>query len=151
MDMGMILPTDRLTSQGKGEPAAKYQSFKDLFDSLTLCKFAPLQVPQLCEILNALTGWEYGPENLLAAGDRSVNIKRAISNKFGLSREHDTLPRICRNALDEGTTAGVEPNMEVMLEEYYRYRGWDRETGRPSKEKLIELGLNQVAEDLYPE
>jgi aldehyde:ferredoxin oxidoreductase len=147
----MILPTDRLTSEGKGEPAAKFQSFKDLFDSLTLCKFAPLQVPQLCEILNALTGWEYGPEDLLAAGDRSVNIKRAISNKFGLSREHDTLPWICRNALDEGTTAGVEPNMEVMLEEYYRYRGWDRETGRPSKEKLIELGLNQVAEDLYPE
>jgi aldehyde:ferredoxin oxidoreductase len=147
----MILPTDRLTSEGKGEPAAKFQSFKDLFDSLTLCKFAPLQVPQLCEMLNALTGWAYSPEDLLAAGDRSLNIKRALSNKLGLSREHDTLPWICRKALDEGTTAGVEPNLEVMLEEYYQYRGWDRETGRPSKEKLIELGLNQVAEDLYPE
>ena len=43
----MILPGDRLVSAGKGEPAAKFQSFKDLFDALTLCKFAPLQVPQL--------------------------------------------------------------------------------------------------------
>jgi aldehyde:ferredoxin oxidoreductase len=41
--------------------------------------------------------------------------------------------------------------MEMMLEEYYHYRGWDRETGKPSKEKLIELGLNRVAEDLYPQ
>ena len=36
-----------------------------------------------------------------------------------------------------------------MLREYYAYRAWDWETGRPSKEKLLELGMNQVAEDLY--
>ena len=68
----MILPGDRLVSEGKGEPAAKFQSFKDLFDALTLCKFAPLQVPQLCDMLNALTGWEFGPQELLAAGARIV-------------------------------------------------------------------------------
>jgi aldehyde:ferredoxin oxidoreductase len=147
----MILPSDRLISEGKGEPAAKFQSFKDLFDALTLCKFAPLQVPQLCDILNALTGWEFGPEELLAVGDRSVNIKRAVSNRFGLTREQDTLPKICLDALDEGTTAGVQPNLEVMLKEYYEYRGWDWATGKPTREKLIELGLNQVAADLYPQ
>ncbi|UCG08111.1 MAG: aldehyde ferredoxin oxidoreductase family protein [Desulfobacterales bacterium] len=145
----MILPSDRLVSEGKGEPAAKFQSFKDLFDALTLCKFAPLQVPQLCEMLNALTGWEFSPEDLLKAGDRSVNIKRAVSSKFGLTREHDTIPKICRDALDEGTTAGIQPDLETMLKEYYQYRGWDWETGKPTKEKLIDLGLNQAAEDLY--
>jgi aldehyde:ferredoxin oxidoreductase len=147
----MILPGDRLVSEGKGEPAAKFQSFKDLFDALTLCKFAPLQVPQLCDMLNALTGWEFGPEELLAAGDRSVNIKRAVSNRFGLTRDHDTLPQICREALDEGTTAGVVPDMDVMLKEYYQYRGWDWATGRPTREKLVELGLNQVADEFYPQ
>ncbi|MGD2125122.1 MAG: aldehyde ferredoxin oxidoreductase family protein [Desulfobacteraceae bacterium] len=146
----MIFPSDRLVSEGKGELAAKYQSFKDLFDALTLCKFSPLQVAGLCEMLNALTGWEYGPEELLAAGDRSVNIKRAISNKFGLSRDHDALPEICLNALDEGSTAGIKPDLEVMLKEYYDYRGWDWETGRPTKEKLVELGLSQVVEEMYP-
>jgi aldehyde:ferredoxin oxidoreductase len=145
----MILPSDRLVSEGKGEPAAKFQSFKDLFDALTLCKFAPLQVPQLCDMLNALTGWEFGPEDLLAAGDRSVNIKRAISNTFGLTREHDTVPRICLEALEEGTTAGVQPDLEVMLKEYYEYRGWDWETGKPGKAKLLELGLDHIAEDFY--
>jgi aldehyde:ferredoxin oxidoreductase len=146
----MILPTDRLVSEGKGEPAAKFQSFKDLFDAFTLCKFAPLQVPLLCDILNALTGWDFGPEDLLAAGDRSVNIKRAVSNKFGLNRQHDTVPRICLDALEEGTTAGVQPDLAAMLKEYYQYRGWDWETGKPTKEKLIELGLDNIAEDMYP-
>ena len=147
----MILPSDRLVSEGKGEPAAKFQSFKDLFDALTLCKFAPLQVPQICEILNALTGWEFGPEELLAAGDRSVNLKRAISNKLGVTRNDDILPEICLDPLSEGTTDGIRPDMEIMLKEYYRYRDWDWQTGKPTKEKLMELGLTQAVEDLYPQ
>jgi len=38
----MILPSERLSSEGKNEGVAKFQSWKGLFDSLTLCKFAPL-------------------------------------------------------------------------------------------------------------
>lgn len=146
----MILPSDRLVSEGKGEPAAKYQSLKDLYDALTLCKFSPYQVPQLCEMLNGLTGWQFNPDQLLAAGDRSINIKRAISNKLGLKREQDSLPKICLDALKEGTTAGVQPDLEVMLKEYYQYRGWDWESGKPTREKLKELDLQHVAEEFYP-
>jgi aldehyde:ferredoxin oxidoreductase len=145
----MILPSERLSSEGKGAGAAKYQSLKDLFDALTLCKFAPITPTQICEMLNAVTGWAFSPQELLAAGDRSVNLKRAISNRLGLNREHDRLPAICAEALDEGTTAGTKPDMEKMLREYYHFRGWDLATGRPSKEKLLELGLNRPAEELY--
>jgi aldehyde:ferredoxin oxidoreductase len=146
----MILPGDRLVSAGKGEPAAKFQSVKDLFDALTLCKFAPLTVPQLCEILNALAGWEFGPQELLTAGDRSVALKRALGVKFGLSRKDDALPEICLRPLDEGATAGTSPDMALMLKDYYRYRGWDWETGKPTQEKLLDLGLDQVAREMYP-
>jgi aldehyde:ferredoxin oxidoreductase len=52
--------------------------------------------------------------------------------------------------LDEGSTAGVEPDMEKMLREYYRFRGWDWDTGRPTKAKLLELGLHQAAAEMYP-
>ena len=60
-------------------------------------------MPQICEMLNALTGWKFEPEELLAAGDRSVALKRAISNKFGVTRDHDILPKICLEPLNEGT------------------------------------------------
>ena len=146
----MILPGERLSSEGKSEGAAKYQSLKDLFDSLALCKFAPLPPTQLCEMLNAITGWQFDPKELLAAGDRSINIKRAVSNKLGLTREQDRMPRILTTALGEGTAAGVEPDLEKMLKGYYQFRGWDWATGRPTKEKLLELGLNQVAAEVYP-
>jgi len=145
----MILPTDRHSAEGKGAFAAQFQSLKDLFDALTLCKFAPLTPTMLCDILNGITGWEYTPDALLAAGDRSVNIKRAISLKLGLTRDEDCLPEICLRPLDEGTSADLVPDMDKMLEDYYDSRSWVWETGRPSKEKLLELGLDQVAEDLY--
>jgi aldehyde:ferredoxin oxidoreductase len=100
-------------------------------------------------LLNALTGWNFGPEELLTAGDRSVNLKRSINNRFGVTRDHDTLPEICLKPLSEGTTDGIRPDMEIMLKEYYQYRGWDWQTGKPTQEKLLELGLTQAVEDLY--
>jgi aldehyde:ferredoxin oxidoreductase len=33
-----------------------------------------------------------------------------------------------------------------MLDEYYKARGWSRETGIPTKEKLEQLGLGDLAE-----
>ncbi len=146
----MILPGERLSSVGKSEAVAKYQSWKELFDTLTLCKFAPLTPTQVSEMLRAVTGWDYNPQDLLKAGDRSVNLKRVISNKLGLSRHHDKLPRICTSALNEGSTAGIEPDMEKMLKEYYHFRGWDWETGWPKKEKLLELDLPEAAAEMYP-
>jgi aldehyde:ferredoxin oxidoreductase len=35
-----------------------------------------------------------------------------------------------------------------MKSKFYTLRGWDPETGIPTEETLIELGLGDVAEDL---
>jgi aldehyde:ferredoxin oxidoreductase len=145
-----LVPNNRLSSEGKGGPAAKLQSLADLYDALTLCKFAHLSVKQLCRILNAITGWAMTPDSLLQAGERSVNIKRAISNRLGLTREHDHLPRIAATPLAEGASAGKEPDMGKMLKEYYQYRSWDWQSGKPTEAKLLALGLKQAAADLYP-
>ena len=37
---------------------------------------------------------------------------------------------------------------EQMKDEYYEIRGWDKETGIPTREKLVELGLEDVAEEV---
>jgi aldehyde:ferredoxin oxidoreductase len=100
-------------------------------------------------MLNAVTGWEFNPEDLLAAGNRSINLKRAISNLLGVTRHHDKLPEICLEPLSEGTTDGVQPDMEVMLKEYYQYHGWDWESGKPTRDRLVELDLGHVADELY--
>jgi len=49
------------------------------------------------------------------------------------------------------TLGGRELNQETMdewLNEYYEERGWDAKTGRPTKRKLLSLGLESVAKDL---
>jgi aldehyde:ferredoxin oxidoreductase len=35
-----------------------------------------------------------------------------------------------------------------MLDEYYTERGWDLATGKPGREKLAELNLGYVADEL---
>jgi aldehyde:ferredoxin oxidoreductase len=44
---------------------------------------------------------------------------------------------------------GRTPRVETLLEEYYEERNWDWQTGRPSREKLVSLGLPDIAEDLW--
>jgi aldehyde:ferredoxin oxidoreductase len=76
-------------------------------------------------------------------------LKRAINNLLGVTRKDDHLPRIARQALKEGSTAGIEPDMDLMLREFYAVSEWDWETGKPAKEKLLNLGLQQPARDLW--
>jgi len=145
-----IMAGERAQSIGKGEPAAKFQALKDLYDTLLLCKMSPITLTQMTEALNAITGWTFSPIDLHACGERSLNIKRAINNKLGVTRRDDKMPRIAAKALKEGGSMGVTPDMDAMLEEFYIYMKWDWNTGKPTKEKLVEMGLEDVAKDLWP-
>ena len=99
--------------------------------------------------LASITGNDFKTMDLLTFGERSLNLKRAINNKLGVTRQDDKLPKIVSQALKEGATAGIEPGMDLMLKEFYEVSKWDWETGKPTKEKLMELGLNQAAKDLW--
>ncbi len=145
-----IMAGDRFQSQGKAEPAAKYQNMKDMYNSLLLCNFAPLPLTLVTDILNSITGWDFTPADLATTGDRSINLKRAINNRLGVTPQDDKLPRINLQAVNEGAIAGRSPDMAVMLKELYNFRKWDGNTGKPTKEKLLELGLDFVAKDLWP-
>ena len=144
-----IQAMDRFQSKGKAPMVAKLQDFKDTYDSILMCKFANATPTQMVDLLNAVTGWSTTPADLLTIGERSMNIKRAISNKLGVNRSHDHMPRIAIAPIPDGPTAGKSPDMETLLKEYYEYRQWDWATGKPKKEKLVPLGLADVAADLW--
>ncbi|MDZ4246490.1 MAG: aldehyde ferredoxin oxidoreductase C-terminal domain-containing protein, partial [Dehalococcoidia bacterium] len=53
--------------------------------------------------------------------------------------------------LDGGPFSGQliqESGFNLMLDDYYRLRGWDVKTGIPLPEKLKELGMEDVAAEL---
>ncbi len=141
--------TDKNDPRQKGGLATKMLHFTELYNSFTLCQFSPMPASMIAKILCAITGVSFETMDLLTFGERSLNLKRAINNILGVTRQDDKLPKIVCNALKEGATAGIEPAMDLMLKEFYTVSKWDWETGKPEKEKLIELGLLQVAQDLY--
>ncbi|MFQ6020136.1 MAG: aldehyde ferredoxin oxidoreductase C-terminal domain-containing protein [Dehalococcoidia bacterium] len=49
-------------------------------------------------------------------------------------------PRMLKEALSTGPSADQVVDLEPMLQEYYRIRGWDEE-GNPKPETVARLGL----------
>lgn len=148
LELGITF-TDKNDPGQKGALTAKMLQFCELYNSFTLCQFSPIPAPMIAQILTGITGEDFKAMDLLTFGERSLNLKRAINNKLGITREDDKIPEITRKALNEGGTAGIEPDMDMMLREFYTVSKWDWETGKPTEEKLMELGLHWVAEDLY--
>jgi aldehyde:ferredoxin oxidoreductase len=85
---------------------------------------------------------------MMKAGERAWNLKRAINNRMGLTRENDKLPKALLEPFPDGGSAGYLPDIEAMLAAYYQARGWDPQTGKPTREKLMELGLEDAVKDL---
>ena len=132
------------TSVGKAELVIKLQNYMNVLNALGLCKFlifGKIGPAKVTEWLNHVTGWTLTPEELLNIGEKLHNLKRMYNVKLGINRKDDTLPvRLLTLARDDGMAAGVLPELDKMLEEYYQLRGWD-ENGIPTEEKLKELGL----------
>lgn len=148
LELGITF-SDKNDPNQKGALTAKLLHFCELYNSFTLCQFSPLPASMIARALYDVTGKEIKTMDLLMFGERSLNLKRAINNILGVTRKDDKIPAIARKALNEGGTAGIEPDMDLMLKEFYTVSNWDWETGKPAREKLNELGLENVANDLY--
>ncbi len=148
-------PVDGFIAKDKGRMTKVYQDICCAVDSLGICKFMvfwgklPLRI--LVEYYNAITGWDITFEDLMKAGERIWNLQRAFNIRMGTSRKDDTLPdRFLKESVNEGPAKGQIVELETMLAEFYNERGLDQ-NGKPSKDKLLELGLDWVAEKLYPD
>ena len=86
----------------------------------------------------------------MQTGERMFNLKRAFNNRCGITSKDDTIPKRLLQAQTTGSAAGYAPDLETMLKDYYNVRGWDA-SGKPSKKKLLELGLTKAAKELWKE
>ena len=101
-------------------------------------------------LIEKLMGYEFTADDFRKAGERIYNLARVFSVREGLTRADDTLPpRLLEDPMPEGPAQGQVVNLEPLLDAYYGYRGWDKETGKPTKEKLQELGLEWVIDQIY--
>ena len=146
-----------------------------LADMTGTCKFrtewglsvAGFHLEDFADLLSAVTGVDTTSEDLVKATERQNLIQRAFNAREGMRRkddypyqlrwqlEHDMVQHPGWEELGDVTTNSHDkpPHQDIdgygrMLDEYYKLRGCDLETGIPTRERLEELGLKDVADDL---
>ena len=155
LDMGRSLEDlgidfmDRFEEQGKAAMMVRHQDWRSAGDALVSCLLVYPPSDALVAMLAAATGWEFTILDLLQVGERILNLKRVLNLRWGWNPKHEKLPSLFMQPLTEGGTAGYVPDVEKLLTDYYQARAWDRKTGKPTREKLLELGLDEVAALLH--
>ena len=148
---------NRLVPEGQPSYAIRTQNFTALGDSLTQCRFTSergyggLINENYAKMINAVTGWPFTIEDVEKLGERIYNLERAFNVREGLSRKDDQLPyRVTSQPIPSGPSKGMycpPDELDSMLAEYYHLRGWT-DQGIPTKEKLLELKLDFVANEV---
>lgn len=102
------------------------------------------------QMIVAATGLDIADVRALGKiGERITNLVRAFNVREGLSRKDDTLPsRFLDEPAVDGPAKGKVAPLDELLTQFYSLCGWD-EDGKPTREKLQELGLDYVIKDLY--
>src|SRR6266545_6467182 len=140
---------DRHAQAEKAANVAKHQDWRAVYNSIVMCIFANVDPQMQVDLVNAACDLNWTIDDMMKSGERGWNIKRAINNRMGLTRSNDKLPKALLEPYKEGGSAGFVPDFPAMLNAYYEARGWDLDSGKPSKEKLLDLRLDDVAEDLW--
>ncbi|MFH1834088.1 MAG: aldehyde ferredoxin oxidoreductase N-terminal domain-containing protein [bacterium] len=150
---------DESTTEGK-VPYAIYMQHRAMeTDTLPICRYAlprnfSVHTPDLrCDpgygahLFSAVTGIDKTDEQIMEeVNERTFNLERAILVREGRRRDHDVAWndyyfRLFSSWMDRG-------KLDAIMDEYYRVRGWHIDTGIPTREKLQQLGLGDVAEEL---
>ncbi len=103
------------------------------------------------ELYAAATGIEKTKEEMLKAGERIYNLLKIANVREGFTtRDKPPEQWFTEPRFMEYTGKGeiTREMVEEMLDEYYNERGWDKKTGIPTKQKLIELGLKDELKKL---
>ncbi|MCK4381610.1 MAG: aldehyde ferredoxin oxidoreductase, partial [Candidatus Lokiarchaeota archaeon] len=132
---------NRSSIKGREKGVIALQDIRAIDDSAVNCAFVSPTLAHIVGHINASTGFNYDKKSILQVGERINNLKRLINCKLGITREDDKLPGILKQELKTGKTVHVKLDLEENLKTYYRRRGWDWETGKPSEEKLKELNI----------
>ncbi len=107
---------------------------------------------KLVDFLNAVTGLNWTLKKVLRAGERIAVMRHLFNLREGINELNWTPhPRITGNPPQKkGPLAGVTIDQKAQVYWNLGALDWDMKTTKPSKNKLIELGFKDIAEELWP-
>ncbi len=152
---GLLPKFDLKSFAGRGEARKIGNNFHQAVVCTGTCLFVYWAFPSvdpIAEFMQAVTGWEVTNDELLEAGERISNLRQAFNVREGLNPLQFKVPErvLGQPPKQEGPLAGVTIDEDTMIKEYLASVDWDLKTAKPSKKKLQELGLEDVAKALWP-
>lgn len=145
--------------EGKGYYQVDVQRMTTITDCFICCRMTESVLGLVgitqdhADLLNVTTGYNMSVDDLIVIADRVYALERAFNYRDGASRADDTLPyRFKNEPIPEGPAKGKylpEDVLSKLVDEVYEKRGYDMETGAPSRATLKNLKLDFVVKDLY--
>jgi len=161
---GSKLALDDASWEYKPLVARIYSYYRLIIDSLPSCTWGmPCwyntytedhlgDIEIIAQAFSAVTGIETTDLDIRRIGERIHNLERAIAVREGRTREHDwpfdSVLTVTKKDRDWNWTVGEEEQLRNAMDEYYQQSGWDLKTGWPTRAKLEELDLSDVADEL---
>jgi aldehyde:ferredoxin oxidoreductase len=119
---------------------------------------ASFSMEDAAEINAAVTGFEIDANELLEIAHRSFNLLKVLNLREGFTREDDKFPdRWFESMVRHGEKTYLEDyfgkrllrrDCEKILDDYYDECGWDIKLGIPTRKKVMDVGLEDVARNL---
>ena len=150
LELAGVIP--RFATTGKAAVVKTNQELRCFVNTLGLCVFGTIGVPmeKIAETVSAATGMSLSETEARRIAARLVNLRRAFNIRHGLVPEDDTLPdRYTMQPVPDGGAKGSTVPIKPMVYDYYKIMGWDMKTGKPYRQTLVDLGLEDVAKDLW--
>lgn len=144
---------DKYTYTGKGELHKQCMEMVHVVNAAGVCLFAYMSYDWnfMPDFLTAVTGWDIDTDECYRIGERIANIRHAFNLREGLNPlQFEVPPRLIGDPPQtEGNLRGITVDIDTQVRDYCDAMGWDPVTSVPSRERLLALGLDQVARDLH--
>jgi aldehyde:ferredoxin oxidoreductase len=121
---GMIPPQQ---IEGKAALLIDFEDRLTLFDTLVLCRFYRdlYDWPTLGRLIHAVTGLPADRDALQKRAAAIAHLVRRFNLREGLRPAHDHLPPRLHCPLEDSGQVITPEELQRMLDDYYRLRGWD--------------------------
>ena len=133
---------------------------KEIEDITGICNYLgtftgafALEPSDYTELVNSAMGIDLTEEEFMLIGRRGINLEKAFNTIHTDFHRKDDYPprRYMEEPIKSGPRAGYKcdkKEWDKMLDRFYELHDWDRKTGWQTRRCLVELGMEDIADQL---
>lgn len=152
--MGEVVQVERISYTDESESYRTNMALQHVVNSSGMCAFVYSCFPHVdayAEFMGAVTGWDRSIDDLVPVGERILVMRQAFNLREGLNTARFKIPgrMVGHPPFTQGPLTDVSLDGDDLRNTYLSAIGWDENTARPKRDKLLALGLDDLAQQLW--